>query len=75
MTLADSFNDLVKAIAKQGPDYPVGNSDRELAGLAGWLPLIAGLEKGRFLGDQLAHQKGFHSSTDVPFFGRKVAST
>jgi hypothetical protein len=57
---ADSFNDLLKAILKQGPDHRL-TTLIESWRLAepGWLPLIAGLEKGRSLRDQLAHQKGF----------------
>jgi hypothetical protein len=57
---ADSFNDLLKAIVKQGSDYPLATLiERWRVAEPAWLPLIAGLEKGRSLRDQLAHQKGF----------------
>lgn len=57
---ADSFNDLLKAIVKQGPDHPLTILiESWRVAEPGWLPLIAGLEKGRSLRDQLAHQKGF----------------
>jgi hypothetical protein len=56
----DSFNDLLKAIVKQGPDHPLTTLiERWRVTEPGWLSLIAGLEKGRSLRDQLAHQKGF----------------
>ena len=57
---ADSFNDLLKAIAKQGPNHPLATMiESWRVAEPGWLPVIAGLEKGRSLRDQLAHQKGF----------------
>jgi hypothetical protein len=57
---ADSFNDLLKAIVKQGPDHPLATLiESWRVAEPAWLPLIAGLEKGRSLRDQLAHQKGF----------------
>lgn len=57
---ADSFNDLLKAIAKQGPSLPLAILiENWRVAEPGWLPLIADLEKGRSLRDQLAHQKGF----------------
>lgn len=56
----DSFNDLLKAIVKQGPSHPLAILiENWRAAESGWLPLIANLEKGRSLRDQLAHQKGF----------------
>jgi hypothetical protein len=56
----DSFNDLLKAIVTQGPNDPLAILiENWRAAEPGWLPLIANLEKGRSLRDQLAHQKGF----------------
>lgn len=57
---ADSFNDLLKAIIKQGPNQPLAILiENWRVAEPGWLPLIVDLEKGRSLRDQLAHQKGF----------------
>lgn len=57
---SDSFNDLLKAIAKEGGNYPLATQIEDWRVTEpGWLPLIADMGKGRSLRDQLAHQKGF----------------
>jgi hypothetical protein len=70
---ADSFNDLLKAIVKQGPDHRlVTIIESWRVAEPAWLPLIAGLEKGRSLRDQLAHQKGFPLRyRDISLFSEK----
>ena len=56
----DSFNDLLKAVTKSGIPASLSATiqmwrDEE----AGWLSIIANIEKGRSLRDKLAHQMGF----------------
>lgn len=56
----DSFNDLLKAIEASGQHHSLGELVKDWrAAEHGWLPLVADVEKGRSLRDQLAHQMGF----------------
>ncbi len=56
----DSFNDLLKAIVAS-EEHPalVELVEGWRSDEPGWLPLVADVEKGRSLRDQLAHQMGF----------------
>lgn len=56
----DSFNDLLKSIVKsQGHNALVELVESWRNDETGWLPLVAEIEKGRSLRDQIAHQIGF----------------
>ncbi len=56
----DSFNDLLKAIVATEEHKSLGELvDSWRTAEPGWLPLVAEVEKGRSLRDQLAHQMGF----------------
>jgi hypothetical protein len=56
----DSFNDLLKAIVSNEELRALGELvEGWRTAEPGWLPLVADVEKGRSLRDQLAHQMGF----------------
>lgn len=56
----DSFNDLLKTIVASEEHQALGELvERWRSDEPAWLPLVADVEKGRSLRDQLAHQMGF----------------